>query len=103
MLLQWDNLRVCTRTGRSVLPWAEGLIATRELFLLAVLQALLWGGVLETVGHLCQGWGLACAPCSDSRSVCSVIPSAMGAETKRPVRHSLSLLLCPPIPYNPVT
>lgn len=41
-------------------------------------------------GHLCQGGGLACAPCSDSGRVCPVIPSAVGAEAKRPVRHSLS-------------
>lgn len=32
-----------------------------------------------------------------------MIPSAVQAETKHPVRHSLSLLLCCPSSYNPVT
>lgn len=55
MLLQQDDLRVCTRTGHSALPWGEGLFLTRELFLLAVLQALLGVSLEMGGGHLFQG------------------------------------------------
>lgn len=59
LLLQWDNLGVCTRTIRLALPWGEGLTATRELFLLAAPQDLLggclsaeWGVIYSRVGVL---------------------------------------------------
>lgn len=100
MLLQQSDLRVCTRTGSA--RRCPGLKDRLPQGSFSFLQHFwpFWWGALEGGGHLCQGGGLACAPCSGSRSV---IPSAMGAETKHPVSQSLSLLLCCPCSYNPVT
>lgn len=59
------------------------------------------GGGLWRGDRPCQGRGLACAPCSAARSACPAIPSVVGAETRSPVRHSPSLLLCLPFSLHP--